>query len=269
MLKKCLCNHFLLFQNFLPNKYCRHIFMLSSIHQKYENFGERSRYTRPRFGEEHFKDDFKSHRDKSFHEFVDKVRLYVDTRKFEEINFDPETMSNIENEQQKLRLILSEYEIFKSNLNCVPRKLKEEQVWKLMKLKTEKERKNYLNHLFNAEIERHFFYSKRDAMIEEEEILYSNLMRKVNLQKTTIFNENDELDYGKLRNTNFYDINRFYKQRNKRHRLRNASLYGQRIIVDLNFEDYFSEERIIAVMRQCLLLYIRNRDFPNESMFLF
>lgn len=134
-------------------------------------------------------------------------------------------------------MILKEYDYLKYMTGYVPSDIDTEQMSDLLSMENERQRKQYFRYLFLNEIRKQKDFRKRLERKEQ----YQQYLNTRDERTFGIFDENGQLSYQLWSNTLIGRIS----SRNVSHirttqRLRYASMFGQKLIIDLDYDDYMS-----------------------------
>lgn len=170
------------------------------------------------------------------------------------------------NIQTKIDQILQKYEYIKYMSGHVPSDLSVEQMSDLIGMLNDKERERYIRYLFLTESRK-----MKDRLKKETKLV--QLQQKLEIRPERIFgifDENGELNYRLWGNTINSRITSgcISRQRTER-KLRHASLFGQKLIIDLDYDDHMSLSECRIQVRHIVMLLIDNLGFadPYELFF--
>ncbi|CAL1272936.1 unnamed protein product [Larinioides sclopetarius] len=156
--------------------------------------------------------------------------------------------------------ISSEIEFVIAKNRRFPERMTSDQLKSLCNLKTRTQRLEYLNFLFKKE--KHKISDKAKKLEKMKE----RTSRKSELEYDV---KNYSLEYGLGRNTMLLSIrthamNKFYKKR-----LANATLFGEKIVLDLSYDPFMTEKEKSACVTQLSLIYSANRKnrYPYDLHF--
>ncbi|XP_027199665.1 mitochondrial ribonuclease P protein 1 homolog [Dermatophagoides pteronyssinus] len=143
----------------------------------------------------------------------------------------------INNNGTSIEMILKEYDYLKYMTGYVPSDIDTEQMSDLLSMENERQRKQYFRYLFLNEIRKQKDFRKRLERKEQ----YQQYLNTRDERTFGIFDENGQLSYQLWSNTLIGRIS----SRNVSHirttqRLRYASMFGQKLIIDLDYDDYMS-----------------------------
>ncbi len=186
-------------------------------------------------------------------------------RDFEELRVDSfSQLITDEKIREKVEQILAEYEYEKYTSLRVPTTLTIEDMSHLLSCFGFFERKKLIQHLFLKEILR---LKAKDKQIENKDKYLAEKHEKwsqMDCQKTGLFDNKGDLVYGLWHNSMVAKIFKYHCNKLFNHRLRNAALFGQKLVIDLDYDQYmkFSECRQLA--KQLALLYSYNKYKTRE-----
>ncbi len=166
--------------------------------------------------------------------------------------------------KEKISLILSEYEYEKYTTLRVPKTLTIEDMRDLLRVKESHERQSMIKYFYNKQIQKSlkkkFLKRKSEIYWSEKQKLYSERSAQ-NIPKTGIFDDNGNIVYGLWHNSLFTKFLRNSFIRFHANRLRIAALFGQKLIIDLDFDPFMrlSECRSLAQQLQFTLSYNKYR----------
>lgn len=183
-------------------------------------------------------------------------------RNFEELTLDSFKELAIDKATaDKVATILNEYEYEKYTTLRVPSTITIDQMKDLLALKEPHDRQRWFNYLFKRQ---HARTKSMDQQKKKSEVYWSKKRQEYAAKntiadRTGIFDYNNNLMYGLWHNTLFSKIlkntvNRYYS-----HRLRTAALFGQKLVIDFNYDQYMKLSECRQMAKQIHLLYNWNR----------
>ena len=186
-------------------------------------------------------------------------------RHFAELSVDSfKGLIKDKNTKQRIELILSEYEYEKYSTLRVPTNITEHQMKDLLSLGDSEERKRWISYLFQREIAKNKTIAERKKASEEYWIKTNKKYETKNCERTGIWNNEGQLEYGLWHNTLFSKILRNSVNRYYSHRLRRAALFGTKLVIDLDYDNYMKLSECRQLARQIHLLYNWNRYKATE-----
>lgn len=204
---------------------------------------------------------------------VNLIENFYNERIFQEItidNFQPLYDNNVDN-RSKIHEILQLYELNKYTTQEVPTKLTLSDMEKLLSTFNDKnELEKMLKFFYTRECDR--FKSKRKSFFKKQENRQKKLEKYGNDDNwnSGIFDNNGELIYGLWHNSL---LSRISKQcaRDYRHKnlLRQSALFGQKLIIDLDYDQYMKPSEIGLLAQQIAFLFYENRLNRNFNILPF
>lgn len=160
-----------------------------------------------------------------------------------------------------IKLILKQYEYLKFESGNVPSDISISQMSDLLEMSNDNERKKYFRHLFLKEIRK----IKDNHKKTQKKDNYQNYICNRSERTLGIFDQNGQLSYQLWGNNLFGRISsgNLCKIRTEK-RLRFASMFGQKLVIDLDYDDYMSLNECRIQVRHILTLLIDNLQHSNE-----
>ncbi|XP_076316641.1 tRNA methyltransferase roswell [Tachypleus tridentatus] len=159
---------------------------------------------------------------------------------------------------KKIQLILMECEVARQTGFKAPSVLREQDMKELLSMDSRSARRKYFTFLFKKEALRISEKEKKERKRAERA-----------LKKAETSENNKDLEYGLGKNTMLLyiretTINRFYN-----HRLANAMIYGQKLVVDLDYSNHMTKRECMDTADQLQELYAVNKcdDEPFDLHF--
>lgn len=162
--------------------------------------------------------------------------------------------------QDSIDKVLQQYEYIKYMVGHVPSDLTTENMSDLIYMKNDKERERFLRYLFLTESRK-----LKDRLKKAEK---SEQYQKFNEERSErtfgVFDENGELSYRLWGNTLMSRINsRCISRLKTEPKLRYSSLFGQKLIIDLDFDDLMSLSECRIQVRHIVMTLVNNINY-NE-----
>ncbi|CAG2176574.1 unnamed protein product, partial [Oppiella nova] len=213
---------------------------------------------------QHFSSHWKCLSSMSSSQTPEMGSVFGKERDFEDLTVDTfKELVTDDTVRDKIETILSEYEYEKYTTLQVPTTITTTQMKDLLCLSDSLERKRWLTYLCKRQKARHKSNEKRKNNSMD---YLTRLQQKYSEDKprTGLWDNDHQLVYGLWHNTLFTKIPANHIKRHYIHRLRNAALFGQKVVIDLDFDDCMrlSETRLLA--QQIHLLYNFNRYQSRE-----
>ncbi|XP_054707416.1 mitochondrial ribonuclease P protein 1 homolog [Uloborus diversus] len=162
--------------------------------------------------------------------------------------------------RKKIHMILMEHEVAKLEGKKVPSKISVEDMSELLSMYSFSSRVKYMGFLFEKEIRRAADKRKKEVKRKEREAW---LVEKENLKPA------EHIQYGIGHNTMVIRVRKKSVFRYQNQRLANAVLFGQKMIIDMDYDCYMRRQDCHNCGEQLLELYGSNRKnrYPFDLMF--
>ena len=192
---------------------------------------------------------FHSDSDNSYHMY----------RHFEELSVDSfKHLIKDEKTEQRIALILSQYESEKYTIGRVPTTITEEQMKDLLSLRHSRQRRRWFDYLFQREITNNNESAERKKRCQQNAIIRRKRYEIMNCPPTGLWNNEGQLQYGLWHNSLFTRISRTSVNRFCSHRLQTAALFGTKLVIDLDFDQYMKLQDCRRLAQQIKALYAWN-----------
>lgn len=167
----------------------------------------------------------------------------------------------INDDYSSIDSILKEYDYLKYMTGYVPSDISVEQMSDLLSMENERQRKQYLRYLFLNEIRK----QKDERKRSERKQRYQQYLDTRAERTFGIFDDNGQLSYQLWSNTMIGRIS----SRNVSHirttqRLRYASMFGQKLIIDLDYDDHMSLSECRIQVNHIMRLLVENLRSTND-----
>ncbi|XP_054167330.1 mitochondrial ribonuclease P protein 1 homolog [Oppia nitens] len=181
-------------------------------------------------------------------------------RDFENVKI--ETFKDImtdDNIKSRVEIILNEYEYEKYMTLEVPISLTVDNMRDLLVLETKDERRQLLRHLCRKELVTDMRKLRRKEHSKEYWTQKRQTYQQINSERTGLWDHKQHLIYGLWHNSLFTKIEPKTVKKLFSHRLRNAVLFGQKLVIDLGFDDYMRPQDCRLLVNQIQKLYHFNK----------
>ncbi|XP_054167785.1 mitochondrial ribonuclease P protein 1 homolog [Oppia nitens] len=158
----------------------------------------------------------------------------------------------------KIEIILNEYEYEKYTTLRVPITITTNQMRDLLSLDNPLDRKRWFSYLHKRQKARQKTNDKRREHTVE---FWAQKSQKYspNEPRTGFWDQNGQLIYGLWHNSLFTKIPLTIIRRYYIHRLRTAAMFGQKLVIDMDFDQYMKLAECRQLVKQIQLLYNYNR----------
>jgi hypothetical protein len=201
-----------------------------------------------------------------FHKNISLIKLQSNEKSFENTFEKYSKLAINECVKHKIESIINDYNYLKSIGRKVPTELTEKDIKELILIENF-ERKGYLRKLFikekrnakqtNHKLKNQLNKSNRDLIYEQNSVNCSFNSR--------LFDNKGYLCYGLWRNSLFTRISRQRTHHYLRHKLRNASLFGHKLLVDMSFEDLMTRHESKKLCEELKQIYLFNKCNNYEA----
>ncbi|KAL7643614.1 UNVERIFIED_CONTAM: hypothetical protein RMT77_005597 [Armadillidium vulgare] len=156
------------------------------------------------------------------------------------------------NSEEKIKL-QKWIEMLKFEGARVPNNISDEQLFDIFSQTSESLRLKHLNYLFLKEV------AKTKDIIRTERL--KELKREKNKERSS--RQKGHIKYGLWKNTMFAKTNKQHTKSLQNHRLANAIIFNQPLVIDLDFYDYMNNREVNSLSEQLSISLQRNR-FNSE-----
>ncbi|KAG8182116.1 hypothetical protein JTE90_002611 [Oedothorax gibbosus] len=165
-------------------------------------------------------------------------------------------LASDEEKKKKILMILMEHQVAMLSGNKVPQKISVNDMRELLTMFSFSSRIKYMNFMFEKEIRRAADKRKKEIKQQEREIW---LKEKENIKPS------EHIQYGIGHNTMILRVRKKSYLRHHNQRLANSVLFGQKFIIDLDYDCFMRKQDCNNCSEQLLELYSVNRR--NQSPF--
>jgi ribonuclease P protein 1 len=165
---------------------------------------------------------------------------------------------------EKIELILSEYEYEKYTTLRVPTTLTINHMKDLLLAKDSIERKQMFNFLFVKEFSKLKDIIRRKEHSQEFWAQKNERYSQLNSDRTGLWDKDNNLVYGLWHNSLFSKISKNAVNRLSINKLRVTALFGQKLVIDLDYDRYMTLTECRLLAQQLGLLYNNNRYRSRE-----
>ncbi|XP_054166058.1 mitochondrial ribonuclease P protein 1 homolog [Oppia nitens] len=196
---------------------------------------------------------------------TNSIHSHLIGKQFDDLSVDTFTeLITSDDIKDKIEIILNEYEYEKYTTLRVPTTITIDAMKDLIAINDIIDRKKMIKFLFTKELQKNKSKNKRKELSLKYWQIKDETYKKISSERTGIWDNNQQLIYGLWHNTLFSKVMKSSISRMQNHRLRRAAMFGQKLIIDLAFDDYMKLHEIRLLLKQLSIIYHYNKYETQE-----